>query len=213
MTCSCLDPRDKYFSKQAADSAARYRKKGLDAPQRVLHRALTGGENGGKTLLEIGCGVGGLHLELLKSGFAAAHGVDVSAGMIDRARELAGEMGLAARVSYHVGDLDALQRVLPEVDVVVMDKVLCCDSNPLLLVRSAAAKTRDVLAVSYPRDGVLARLSFTLLTLLGRILHWSFHPFYHEPTMLHAAIVAEGFSEIHAATTPIWQIGVFRRKE
>jgi len=160
-------------------------------------------------VLEIGCGVGGLQLELLRSGARSALGMDVSAGMITQAERLAQAAGLSGKVTYRTADFMETAEGVPGADVVVLDKVLCCSPDALGLIRKSAAKARKLYAVSFPRDGFLAKAAFTVPWYLGRLLRWSFYPFYHEPLILERAIVAAGWQPVVRSTTPVWQIVVF----
>ena len=70
----------------------------------LLARAVQAVGIDGASILEIGCGVGGLHQWLLQHGAARAAGVDLSAEMLAEARALAAARGLSERTEYHQGD-------------------------------------------------------------------------------------------------------------
>jgi SAM-dependent methyltransferase len=56
------------------------------------------------TILELGCGSGGHAVEFVRRGHRVA-GVDRSAGMVDKARARAAELGLGDKARYFVGDI------------------------------------------------------------------------------------------------------------
>ena len=211
MACCTLEGTDRMFSRQARRYARKFRRKGLDNSQRLIFNGLK--ETGiiGKSVLEIGCGVGGLHLTLLKEGAASALGVEVSSGMRAQARTLAQGMGLADRVDYQQGDFITVSGKVPTADIVVMDKVLCCYADPGLLIAQSAAKVITTFAVSYPRKSVLSKLVFKPMEKVGSLMRWSFHPFYHEPDNLDEMIRQHGFRETYSGVTPIWQVRVYVR--
>ncbi len=60
------------------------------------------------TVLDIGAGVGMIHVSLLEAGAARAVDVDASRQYLDVAREEAERRGLAERVDYRYGDVVAL---------------------------------------------------------------------------------------------------------
>ena len=201
------------FSRQARRYAKRFRTKGLDRAQRIiLNQLLAVGIEGG-SVLEVGCGVGGLHISLLMNGAGSATGVDLSEGMINEAKQLSNEFGVADKVNYLCGDLVSTDGEAKAADIVVLDKVLCCYVDPKTLIKRSTSKTNWLYAVSYPRGALLARIGFVTLQSLGTWLRWSFHPFYHEPLSLIAAIKREGFLEIGSGATLIWQVKLFRRDE
>jgi 2-polyprenyl-3-methyl-5-hydroxy-6-metoxy-1,4-benzoquinol methylase len=210
MSCCTTTGTDRFFSRSARHYARKFRRRGLDAPQQQLADGLSGLGIKGASLLEIGCGVGGLHLSLLERGASKAQGIELSEGMLVQANELAQERGVAGRVGYLRGDFVEISDRAEPADVVLMDKVLCCYADPIQLIRRSAEKSRRFLAVSYPRKGILAHISFSLAQAAGKILRWSFHPFYHGIDLLEGSIGREGFVEVHSSATPIWQVKIYR---
>ena len=213
MACCTTEGTDRMFSKQADHYAKKFRKKGLDRPQRLIVEVLEQLGVAGRSILEIGCGVGGLHLSLLQKGGSFALGVEVSGGMIAKARELARELGFYERASYVQGDFVSTCNELSTTDIVVLDKVLCCYANPKVLIERSAAKANMLYAISYPRDAWIARLFFGSTERLGTLLRWSFHPFYHQPAEIEAIVREQGLEEVNSKVTPLWQVRVFRRRE
>ena len=209
--CCSIEGISRFFSRSAGYYAMRFRLRGLDNTQRLLVEGLRREGFLGKSILEVGCGVGGLHLTLLRQGAGSAIGVELSQGMIEKAMELAVELGLEGLVQYQRGDFVDEAAHLPPSAIVLMDKVLCCYVNPGQLVKAAASRCTGVLAVSYPRKTYLARAVFTAAARLGSLCNCSFHPYYHDPGTLHRVIVGEGFSEVYAQTTLLWQVEIYRR--
>ena len=213
MSCCTVDGTDKAFSRQARRYAKKFRRSGLDRAQRSIVIGLERLGIEGKSILEIGCGVGGLHLTLLKKGATSAFGVEISAGMIVKAKELAAELGVSERVAYLQGDLVSANGEVQPADIVIMDKVLCCYTDAQLLIERSAAKANVFYAVSYPRDAWLARLGFLSIERVGRLFRWSFHPFYHEPAELDRMVQQNGWRSVFSDTTPIWQVRIFRKEQ
>ncbi len=209
--CCSIDGTNRFFSRSASYYAMRFRLRGLDHPQRLLIDGLRKEGFIGKSVLEVGCGVGGLHLTLLRQGARSAIGVEASGGMLEKAMELAMELGLEGLVRYQQGDFVESAPSLAPAAIVVMDKVLCCYADPLRLVKAAASHSTGLLAISYPRNGFLARVSFRMAARLGKLFRVAFHPYYHDPDWLHRAVIGEGFTEVYSQSTLIWQVGVFRR--
>jgi len=210
--CCTTDGTDRFFSKQAARYAKTFRRKGPDKPSARLIGALCNLGVESKTVLDIGCGVGSVHLSLLRNGAHSAVGVEISEGMLVHARKLAAESGFASRVRYVRGDFLESNDAVGMADIVVMDKVLCCHELPEPLLRNAALHSEDLLGVSYPRNGVMAKIAFHTLNRIGKWLRWSFHPFYHDPATVDRTLVDVGFREVFSDITVIWQIKVFSRK-
>ena len=101
-----------------------YRKNGLGQRALVLVEFLQERGLEGKSVLDIGCGIGALHMELLLAGAESATGVDASPTNIAAARTLADEMGVADRVEERQGDFVELQDAIAEADIVTLDRAI-----------------------------------------------------------------------------------------
>ena len=209
--CQSFAGTDRFFSKHSHRYAKRFRKKGPDKTSRILIAELSRTGIATKTVLDIGCGVGDVHLSLLEQGASMALGIDLSQGMLDQAAKLAKERGIDHRVRYVHGDLATTSDPIDPADIVVLDKVLCCYADPEALLRESTGKAKSYLALSYPRASWTAAAGFRFLGWLGRILGWSFHPYYHEPSFLEQTIVRSGFVEMFSAETIIWQLKIYAR--
>jgi magnesium-protoporphyrin O-methyltransferase len=206
-----VEGTERYFTKRAERYARDFRMKGLDKPSRLLSDALCRIGVQSRSLLDIGCGVGGLHLSLLEAGAGNAQGVEISEGMLAEARALAAERGLSDRVSYHTGDFVSTNDAIGMADIVILDKVVCCYPDARELIANSAQKARELYAVSYPRDSFLARLLFKPYSRIGELLHWPFHPYYHDADRIDSTIVECGYQEAYSDNTIIWQVKIFRR--
>jgi len=211
MSC-CVDATEKFFDKQARRMEKYFRKKGLRKEQQYLVDGIrqNGVEN--VSILEVGCGVGALHLSLLKVGARQATGIDMSEKMISTARELSVEMDLAQRTHYVRGDFVALHDTAPISDVTILDKVICCYENVQELIALSTSKAKHLYAVSYPRQHWLARYVFHFAMAAAKLFRWKFHPYYHEPALIQNAIAASGFEKNYERKTLIWVIQVFQRR-
>lgn len=219
MSCCCVpngaaaEGTNEFFNTQARRLEKQFKKKGLRKEQKYLaegirHRGMNEAE-----ILEIGCGVGGLHLSLLKDGAAKATGFDISEKMIATARKLAAEMELQNRTQYQQGDFVTMHERAPQVDVTVLDKVICCYENAPELIALSTAKTRRVYAVCYPRENGLVRLMFRNAKYLLKLFRQTFHPYYHEPRQVQQWIGEAGFEKVYERETVVWLIQVFHRKQ
>jgi len=211
MSCNCANGAATKFTKAAAQYEKRYRRRGLDGAQEQMLRGLKTQGIEGRSVFDIGGGVGALDLELLLAGAASARVIDAAPGMIESARRLAGQLALSEKMEFQAAEFLSVADTQPEADIILLDKVLCCFEDPQKLIKASAPKARLLYAVSFPRDNVIAKFVFKGTAFLGKLLRWSFYPCYHAPSTLSRWINDEGFSEAFSARTPIWQILVFRR--
>ena len=201
----------KFFSRMSRRYAKRFRKGGLERSQQYLLEGIRKEPIAAKELLDIGCGVGSLHMTLLQEGARRAMGVDVSEGMIRQAEALAKELHLAEKTEYRLGDFVEQAGEIREADVTMLDKVVCCYENHESLIAASAAKTRSIYALSYPNDNILVEAVFRIQIFFAQLFRFAFHPFWHDWNEIHHSILAKGFQRIYSNSTFVWQVSVYRR--
>jgi hypothetical protein len=64
---------------------------------------------------------------------------------------------VSERTDYRRGDFTAMAHTLPDADVVILDKVVCCYPHWELMVDRSLSKARRLYALTYPRDRAEAR--------------------------------------------------------
>jgi magnesium-protoporphyrin O-methyltransferase len=217
MNCSCCSApntqgTNKFFTKNASRYIKQFRKKGLAKEQQRLVEGILQTSIEDKTVLEIGCGVGGLHLTMLKHGAKSATGIDISEGMLEGAKQLSKELGMDAQTNYILGDFVQANGDIHPADITVLDKVVCCYENLDALLSKSLGHTKHIFALSYPRQTFIVRLSFQILILLGTVLKWSFRPYWHDWNKMRSTIELNGFRERYRNKTMMWSVYVFERK-
>lgn len=214
---SCCSPgspcsgTNAFFTRWSRYYARRFRSGGLEPVQKHLLDGIGTEPVAGRTVLDIGCGVGSLHLTLLQRGAASSVGIDLSEGMLSEARVFADKLGMTNRTEYINGDFTALAPSVPESDITILDKVVCCYEDLRSLVISSTGKTRHLYALSHPKENILMKSLFRGHTMLARMFGWSFHPFWHDWADMKSLIDAQGFSLTYERSTLAWQVLVFRR--
>ena len=205
------EPTNKFFSRWSKRYAKRFRKGGLEKTQKYILEGVRKEPVMAKKILDIGCGVGSLHLTLLKEGAATATGVEVSEGMISQAKKFAEDFALQDRTSYVLGDFVRVAPSLQEADVTILDKVVCCYEDYDALISASTAKTSSIYALSHPRQTILMEFVFKLQISVDKLIRATFHPFWHDWTAIHRLILTKNFELIYSNSTIAWQVLVYRR--
>ncbi|OLB69189.1 hypothetical protein AUI06_09410 [archaeon 13_2_20CM_2_52_21] len=148
------------FDRDACEFCERYKNKGLSRSSKLLLRFILDRNVRDRSVLDLGCGAGGVSLELLKEGASNTVGFDLSPKMISAANELAQANGFENRAKFQLGN--GATSELPGSDIVVMDKVLCCYSEWKPLLKSALEASRFILGFTVPRDEGITKLPFRL---------------------------------------------------
>ncbi len=195
----------------AHDEAQRYLKSGLDKHARRLMEAVSTPGVAGVALLEVGGGVGGLHIELLKRGAAHAMNVDIASGYLAAAQYVAEQLGLRDRVEYRLADFAREAESVPEADIAILHRVICCYPDMPALVTAAAQHARRTLALSFPRGAWYMHL-FEKLMNLGMWLSRSGFRFYvHSPGAIRRTAEAAGLRLVAQHSSWPWHIMILER--
>ncbi len=212
MQCCSVPCNDtnRFFSHLAGLHRLRYRLFGPEKTQRQLMNGIRS-ILADASILEVGCGTGDLHQELLQQGAASAVGVDISQKMINEARKNAIDKALADRTEYHLGDYVDVADNLEASDVTIMDKVICCYPDPERLLKAVLPNTRHAIALTYPRDRTYTRVAIATFALLLRTLKSDFRPYVHKPDDIRRWITDAGFSLKSHDRVFAWQTDIYVR--
>ena len=203
---------DRQFNaRHAEDDLREYRRDGPTGLTRALIEALSAGGIEGKSVLEIGGGVGAVHHELLRAGADAAVDVDASRAYVSVAREESERQGHADRVDYRVGDFVALADIIEPADVVALDRVICCYSDMSALVDRSAALAKGRYGLVYPRYTFLGRVAIAMLNVGFRLSRSPFRSYLHRTADVDAILANHGLVRRLHRTTLIWQLAVYER--
>lgn len=212
--CCSTGGCDEFFTDDVARrDARRYRRRGLDAnAQRLVDFVRDEGVDG-KTVLEVGGGVGAIQLELLRAGAARTVNAELSAAYEPHAAELAEEAGLGGRTKRVVLDFASQGHQIDAADVVVLHKVVCCYPDYETLIGSASRHAKHQLALTFPRDAVWMRLGFTMLNLLQRLRRRSFRVYLHPPAAMLAVARVHGLEPVSHHRGLVWEFAGLSRHE
>ncbi len=145
--CTPKGYRQIFSEKNAAGELKRYRRKGLDETSQRIFDVIRQQGVEGKTLLEVGGGIGAIEIELLKFGMARAVNVELTPTYETAAGELIVEAGLSDRVERRVMDFAEAGTEVEPAYVVVMNRVICCYPDMPKLAGAAADRARGMLVM------------------------------------------------------------------
>ncbi len=207
--CKALDAL--FDQKYAEGDLKRYRKKGPEKTTRVLLEALRAQMDvAGRTLIDIGGGVGVIQHELLRAGLARATGVDASASFLKIATQVAHDNGHADRIDQRLGDFVALAPEVPPADIVTLERVICCYPDMQALVSSSAEHARALYGVVIPRDVWWMRIAQHAFNFVERVRGDAFRFFVHPRPSIDALTALCGLQVCFERNVGIWQVVVYR---
>lgn len=210
--CRCDQDFERLFDeREAAHDLEEWRNHGLPAPTRELIDALRADGVEGAAVLDIGAGIGMVHLELLEAGAATAVDVDGSTAYLAAASAEAERRGLADRVDHRFGDVVELAAGLPAADIVALDRVICCYPDLSALLGAAVATGPRLIGLVHPTDVWWIRASMAGFNTVGRLLR-RHHSFYvHRRSEVDRLMGEAGFHQRHRGGGRFWKVSVYAR--
>jgi 16S rRNA G966 N2-methylase RsmD len=195
----------------AGRMARRYRKRGLDRTRRRLVEFLTEHGIADASVLEIGGGVGEVHLELLRRGAGTVTNLEISAAYEDEAAQLLESAGLADRVTRRFLDIAATPDQVGSADVVLLHRVVCCYPDYARLLSAAAGHAERLLVFSHPPRNPFTRVSIGFENLVRRLRSNDFRAFVHPPRAMVRVVEAEGLTLRYQHRGLSWTVVGFER--
>lgn len=210
--CCERDGYDAVFSHRfARRMARRYRRRGLSRPARAIVAFLDDRGIEGASILEIGGGVGELHVELLRRGAASATNLEISTNYEAEAAKLLERTGLAARVERRFLDIAQVPDEVERADVVVLHRVVCCYPDYQRLLGAAASKTGRLLVFSHPPRNLATRAALWMENTMSRLKGDSFRAFVHSPEAMRSVAVGSGLRDTYRWRGFSWCVVGFER--
>jgi SAM-dependent methyltransferase len=213
--CAC--PTDsriaRHFDAKVAQRLAQGPDPSLVAVSQRLRDALLALDPTGRTVLELGCGRGGLLVQLVQAGAAQATGVDLSPASIAAARTRFDQGHLSERADLSVGDA-ALVPLEPH-DWVILDRVICCYPDVERLLANTLPAAEKIYAFTVPTSrgwrGAIARSDEWLENAWNTLRGRQCPGYVHSLDLIEARLATAGFKLRHRDRQRLWHIAVYER--
>jgi len=211
MSCSQCVGLEQETRKWAEDDIKAYRR-GKQSPtttwliQALLNLGVTG-----RSLLDIGGGIGEIQLELLAGGAESATSVDISTAYTNAARDEAARKGLVDRVTYRHGDFTDLADEVPSADIVTLNKVVCCYPDYQKLVGLSVAHAEKYYALVLPKDWWLIKQAMRLMNWIFKLQKSLYVAYIHPVNEIDRMIQAGGFTLKYQRSSLAWLVRVYER--
>jgi magnesium-protoporphyrin O-methyltransferase len=204
--CDHDDYQAVFSGRFARRQSRRFRRRGLTpAAQDIVDFAEAQGI-ADATVLEIGGGVGHLHVELLRRGAARVTNLEISQNYEREAARLLEESGMSGRVTRRFVDVASAPDEVAAADVVVLHRVVCCYPDYGRLLTVAAAHARRTLAFSHPAANLVNRLQFGAENAYRRLTAKDFRVFVHPPERMIDAAASDGMSVAYRRHAWDWDV-------
>ena len=209
--CGC-DPGFEIFDESTAKAdAERYRRSGPDTTTRMLLDMIREHGVSGTAVLDIGGGIGVIDHELLGAGAGRAVLVDASPPALQVARDEARRRGSLDRIEFVDGDFVGQAASIDPVDVVTLDRVICCYPDVDALVRLSARRAKSLYGLVLPRDRWFLRLGTRLLNAWFRLRGFGYRSFAHPNARVDALAAEAGLEPRREKHTFVWRVVLYER--
>ena len=213
MPCNCCEITDNTFGEEEAKTNLKdYRKRGPANQTKLILEAVRSLGLKDAALLDVGGGIGTIHHELLKDVASAATHVDASSAYLKVATEEAKRLGHEAQVKFIHADFTDVAAELPKVDVVTLDRVVCCYPNMRGLLKAASSKSKKAIALTYPREEWNIKMVMGLMNLFQKIIRDPFRVFVHPVAEMEALLNREGMRRTLTRKLFVWEMSLYERK-
>ncbi|MFY0689385.1 MAG: methyltransferase domain-containing protein [Cyclobacteriaceae bacterium] len=194
MTCKHCCGADMLFDLASAEKEMKsFEKRGPGKITKRLLRKMGFVEGEGKSVLDVGGGVGAAQWHFLRKGAIQTTDVDASSGYLKVAKHYAVANGFKNQASFIMADLIDVKDQLESHDITVLDKVICCYPDYKELLGVATEKTKEVLALSFPLAGPVGRAVARVGALYMKWKKNPFRAYSHPPQEVHDFIESKGF--------------------
>jgi magnesium-protoporphyrin O-methyltransferase len=209
--CKTCGVESLFDEKTVAHELRRYRRRGPETTTRMLIEALEKEGVSGRSLIDVGGGVGAVTHALLASGARQAVIVDASQPSLEAARQLARAGDKLDRLKLLHGDYVDLSSTIGKADIVTLDRVICCYEDMPALVERSAASAIHLYGLVYPRDRWWVRLGLRAINLLQRLRRHPFRVFAHRTQEVERRIRESGLVPRYHRERGSWQVALYRR--
>lgn len=212
--CNHCQDAGKFFNeKTAKKDLRRYQKKGANKSTRLLLDEIKKNDLRGKSLLDIGGGIGAISYELIKHGIETSVHVDASPAYLNIFRSEIERRELYDRITPRYGDFTELSGEIEAADVVTLDRVICCYPDMGKLIDHSTAKVKLYYGVVYPREWWFVRMFMYLGNLYFKLRGIDFRTYLHLPSEIDTRIRANGFRKRSQMRTFIWEVALYSRTD
>ena len=209
--CTPKGYRTIFSERSAQGEVRRYRRKGLDRLSRRIAELVKERGVEGRTMLEVGGGIGAIEIELLKAGVTRAVNVELTPTYEEAAGELLRENGLADRVERRVMDFVETGTDVEAADFVVLNRVICCYPDMPALTAAAADRVQHTLILTFPNSRWWTRLGLTIVNFGFRVVRVQFQIFLHRPELILAEAEKHGLKTTLNHRGLLWQVTALER--
>ena len=208
---NCDGIEHQFDGKKAKEKLKDYQLNGPQETTRILVSALINRGVEGRSLLDIGGGIGAVQHELFKAGISYATNLEASLAYLQICQEEAKRQGHGGKIHHLHGNFAEMEN-LPISDIVTMERVICCYPDMESLVSMACQKSRYLLGLVFPHEAWWVKVGMEVIyNLKLRLTRNPFRVYLHPTEQVHALILSYDFKEVFYRKSGQWQVFVYNK--
>ncbi len=201
-----------FNERTARKELRRYKKRGPKKSTRLLLNELRKHDLQGKTLLDIGGGIGAIFFELFEEGIDRAIYIDASAAYLEVMKDEAKRRKLDHRINHLFGDFTERSIEIESCSIVTLDRVICCYPDMEKLVRHSAEKAMQYYGAVFPRNKWFVGWGTRAVNLYFKLRGSEFRTYLHPPEKIDLSLQDNGFHKISQIHTFLWDVVLYKRR-
>ncbi len=168
-----------------------------------------------ESVLDLGCGAGGILLALQNAGVEEIHGIDASPEAIELLKKRFEEFGTLENTAFTVGDI--IQFDPPTVDVVSSHSVICCHPNAIGIINKATQMNPKMVIITFPKDNFLTKsviFSLNMLLWVGGLFNRSIRgrrSYIHSTKNVNATFEENGYKLVFTDASSFSQTLIYEK--
>ncbi len=203
---------DMFFDEKKSNKKYRdYLKKGPPRITLEIINQIKSQKIQGKSLLDIGGGIGALQWWFLEMDGARTISIDASSSYLQQSQAHAKENNWDSKTQFIFGDYIEEHKRVNNPDYITLDKVVCCYPDFKEIIKISCTKANSCITLSYPMDDVISKIIFGMAILSTKLKRNLFRPYIHPVRKIRKTFEHCGYERIsHKAVFP-WHIETYRK--
>ncbi len=203
---------DLFFNKKtAAKEYRQYQKKGPSKATAKIIQQLENQSVEGKSLVDVGGGIGALQWWFLQKGGKQTTDIDASSGYLEQVQNHAKENGWQDKTHFVLGDCTDVYKEIDDPHFITLDKVVCCYPNYKEILESTCEKSTGHISLSYPMDGMISQAIRGLAVLFFMLKRNPYRPYVHSVKEIRNVFAQKDYQRIaHDFVFP-WHVETYVR--
>ena len=208
----CQNSYDHTFNKKRAQKELNeYMVRGPRKSTRYLLDPLRKRVTAESSILDIGGGVGALVWELLEQGVEKISYIDISEAYSSVFREQLTARAMDKKIQVVTGDFTEQHHLLPQVDIITLDKVICCYEHFDRLVGLSIQKAQRMIAYTVPMDTWWVKAVHWIEVVFKKIFRSGLTTYIHPVNEIEKLVLAAGFKKDYQKSNMGWLTVVYSK--